>query len=195
VTEFNDLFTQCQELIEKQQLPPNGMLKSSVDVQFVYEAVQYKLRVSESSESHYTIHLNNSFIQICARKMADGGLLISLQGKNQMTYWKKEAESTRLTINRLTCLISREIDPSILRSTSSGRLVRFLVTDGSIVSANDVIAEIEVMKMYIPITVPENGTINLMKQAGCNVEVGEIIGKLPFFSHFSNLKAGRTESC
>ena len=43
-------------------------------------------------------------------------------------------------------------------------------------SANDVIAEIEVMKMYIPITVPEKGTIRLMKQAGCNVEVGEIIG-------------------
>ena len=90
VTEFNSLFTQCQELIEKQQLPPNSMLKSSVDVQFVYEAVQYKLKVSESSESYYIIHLNNSFIHICARKMADGGLLISLAGKNQMAYWKKE---------------------------------------------------------------------------------------------------------
>ena len=95
-----------------------------------------------------------------------------MRGKTKWLIGKRR-ESTRLTINRLTCLISREIDPSILRSTSSGRLVRFLAADGSIVSANDVIAEIEVMKMYIPITVPENGTIRLMKQAGCNVEVGE----------------------
>ena len=46
---------------------------------------------------------------------------------------------------------------SLCRSTSPGKLLHFLVDDGSHVSANQHYAEIEVMKMVTYLTTTESG--------------------------------------
>lgn len=53
---------------------------------------------------------------------------------------------TRLTIDGLTCLLANETDPSQLLSVSPGKLMRFVVEDGSHIVKNQVYAEIEVSR-------------------------------------------------
>ncbi len=51
---------------------------------------------------------------------------------------------TRLTIDSLTCLLAAEMDPSRLVAMSPGKLMRYLVAEGSHVVPDQAYAEVEV---------------------------------------------------
>lgn len=53
--------------------------------------------------------------------------------------------------------------------------LRFLVDDGSFVSAGQPYAEVEVMKMYMTLQLPESGHIHFNKLEGSVLESGELI--------------------
>ena len=76
------------------------------------------------------------------------------------------------------CLIEQENDPTQLRSPSPGKLIRFLVDSGNHVNAGDAYAEIEVMKMYMPLVASEDSIVNSVKQPGVSLEPGDIFGIL-----------------
>jgi pyruvate/2-oxoglutarate dehydrogenase complex dihydrolipoamide acyltransferase (E2) component len=61
---------------------------------------------------------------------------------------------------------------------SPGKLVRFVVDDGDHVDAGQAYAEVEVMKMYMPLTVTEAGTLRLILQPGSVLETGALIAIL-----------------
>lgn len=48
----------------------------------------------------------------------------------------------------------------------AGKLVRFVVEDGTHLQKDQPYAEIEVMKMYVTLTAPESGVIRLLKPEG-----------------------------
>jgi acetyl-CoA carboxylase/biotin carboxylase 1 len=79
-----------------------------------------------------------------ARALADGGLLVSLDGKSHSLYWREEVGALRLMVDSKTCLIEQENDPTQLRSPSPGKLVRFFVDSGDHINAGEQYAEIEV---------------------------------------------------
>ena len=51
---------------------------------------------------------------------------------------------TRITIDSLTCLLANESDPSRLVAMSPGKLIRYLVEDGTHVDMDQPYAEVEV---------------------------------------------------
>ena len=51
---------------------------------------------------------------------------------------------TRLTIDSLTCLLAAEMDPSRLVAMSPGKLMRYLVAEGSQLVPDQAYAEVEV---------------------------------------------------
>ena len=55
-----------------------------------------------------------------------------------MVHVEEETLGTRLIVNTLTCLLSKEADPSRLVASSPGKLVRHLVPSGSHVGQNQV---------------------------------------------------------
>lgn len=69
------------------------------------------------------------------RQLADGGLLVSLNGKNHTVYWREEVGSIRLMVDSKTRLIEQENDPTQLRSPSPGKLVRLLIESGEHIKA------------------------------------------------------------
>lgn len=79
-----------------------------------------------------------------ARPLADGGLLVLLDGKSHSVYWRAEVGALRLMVDGKTCLIEQENDPTQLRSPSPGKLIRFLVDSGDHINAGEPYAEIEV---------------------------------------------------
>lgn len=58
--------------------------------------------------------------------------------------------SYRITVGNKTCVFEKERDPTVLRSPSAGKLLQYVVADGSHVLATQPYAEIEVkMKQSI----------------------------------------------
>jgi cell wall-associated NlpC family hydrolase len=57
----------------------------------------------------------------------------------------------------------------------SGKLVRYLVEEGAPVAAGTPYVEVEVMKMYMTLTVPEAGRLRPAKPEGSMLEPGDLI--------------------
>jgi hypothetical protein len=89
-------------------------------------------------------------------------------GQSHVVHSEEEAIGTRLTIDSLTCLLANESDPSQLCAMSPGKLMRFLVEDGSHVAADQPYAEIEVQLEPASDEHPEHSlssNFNLVKEA------------------------------
>lgn len=164
--------------LEKGQVPHRNLLKTIFPVEFIYEGERYKFTATKSSEDKYTLFLNGSRCVVGARSLSDGGLLCALDGKSHSVYWKEEASATRLSVDGKTCLLEVENDPTQLRTPSPGKLVKYLVDSGEHVDAGQPYAEVEVMKMCMPLIAQENGVVQLIKQPGSTVNAGDILAIL-----------------
>ncbi|KAF2139143.1 uncharacterized protein K452DRAFT_232893 [Aplosporella prunicola CBS 121167] len=164
--------------LEKGQVPSKDVLKTVFPVDFIYEGFRYKFTASRSSADAYTLFINGSRCQVGVRALADGGLLVLLSGKSHNVYWKEEVGATRLSVDSKTCLLEQENDPTQLRTPSPGKLVKFTVENGEHIRKGQAFAEVEVMKMYMPLIAQEDGVVNLIKQPGVTLEAGDILGIL-----------------
>jgi acetyl-CoA carboxylase/biotin carboxylase 1 len=164
--------------LEKGQVPAKDILKAVFPVDFIYEGVRYKFTATRSSTDSYNLFVNGSKCTVGVRALSDGGLLILLGGKSHNVYWKEEVGATRLSVDSKTCLLEQENDPTQLRTPSPGKLVKFLVENGDHVNKGQPFAEVEVMKMYMPLVAQEDGIVQMMKQPGATLEAGDILGIL-----------------
>ncbi|RUP43011.1 acetyl-CoA carboxylase, partial [Jimgerdemannia flammicorona] len=164
--------------LEKGQVPSKDTLKTIFTVDFIYEGLRYKFTATRSAPDTYTLYLNGSKTQIAVRSLSDGGLLVLLDGKSHTTYSREEVAGTRLMVDGKTCQLEQENDPTQLRSPSPGKLVSLLLESGEHVNAGQAYAEIEVMKMYMPLIASENGIVQFIKQPGTALDAGDIIGIL-----------------
>lgn len=156
-------------ILEKGQVPPKTLLQTVFTVDFIYESkpesllplgqpqthlvsshtdVKYSVTAARASKTLWSLFLNGGKTSVGVRTLADGGLLILLDGRSHAVYWREEVGALRLMIDNKTCLIEQENDPTQLRSPSPGKLVRFLVDSGDHVKAGDAFAEIEVRSNF-----------------------------------------------
>lgn len=170
--------TEYKTILNKGQVPPRGTLKTVFAIDFIYEGEKFNFTTMQSSAQEWTLYLNGGRIRVSLRPLSDGGLLVGLAGKSHPVYWREEVGMTRLMIDGKTCLIEQENDPTQIRSPSPGKLVRFLVESGDHVASGQAIAEIEVMKMYLPLTAAEDGMVTFLKQPGVSLSPGDVIGIL-----------------
>ncbi|KAF3906458.1 hypothetical protein ABW20_dc0105957 [Dactylellina cionopaga] len=164
--------------LEKGQVPSKGFLKTVFPVDFIYEAIRYKFTATRSSSNSYHLFINGSKCAVGIRALADGGLLVLLSGRSHNVYWKEDVGATRLSVDNMTCLLEQESDPTQLRTPSPGKLVKFLVDSGDHVKKGQAFAEVEVMKMIMPLIAQEDGMVQLIKQPGAVLDAGDILGIL-----------------
>jgi acetyl-CoA carboxylase/biotin carboxylase 1 len=164
--------------LEKGQVPPKEILRTVFPVDFIYDGQKYKFTATRSSADSYTLFINGSKCFVGVRALADGGLLVLLSGKSHNVYWKDEVGVTVLSVDSKTCLLEQENDPTQLRTPSPGKLVKFTVESGEHIKKGQPFAEVEVMKMYMPLIAQEDGVVNLIKQPGATLEAGDILGIL-----------------
>lgn len=170
--------TEYRTSLEKGQVPAKDVLKTVFPIDFIYEGYRYKFTATRSSIDSYTLFINGSKCSVGVRALADGGLLVLLNGKSHNVYWKEEVGATRISVDGKTCLLEQENDPTQLRTPSPGKLVKFTVENGEHIKKNQPFAEVEVMKMYMPLIAQEDGIVNLIKQPGATLEAGDILGIL-----------------
>nr|CAG8435070.1 14004_t:CDS:2 [Entrophospora candida] len=177
-TDAQESINEYKRFLEKGQIPNKNVLKTLFTIEFIYQEVRYKFTCTRSAPNSFAIYLNGSKTQVSVRALSDGGLLILLDGKSHTCYFREEVTGTRLMIDSKTCLLEKENDPTQLRSPSTGKLARFLVESGDHVNGGDAYAEIEVMKMYMPLIATEDGIVQFIKQPGSSLDAGDIIGIL-----------------
>ena len=164
--------------LEKGQVPSKDVLKTVFPVDFIYDGYRYKFTATRSSVDSYHLFINGSKCAVGVRALADGGLLVLLNGRSHNIYWKDEVGATRISVDGKTCLLEQENDPTQLRTPSPGKLVKFTLENGEHVKAGQAFAEVEVMKMYMPLIAQEDGVVQLIKQPGATLEAGDILGIL-----------------
>lgn len=164
--------------VEKGQVPAKDVLKTVFPIDFIYEGIRYKFTATRSSLDSYHLFINGSKCAVGVRALADGGLLVLLSGRSHSIYWKEEVGATRISVDSKTCLLEQENDPTQLRTPSPGKLVKFTVENGEHLKAGQAFAEVEVMKMYMPLITQEAGVVSLIKQPGATLDAGDMLAIL-----------------
>lgn len=167
-----------KSVFERGQIPTKDTLQTFFKTEFIYDNVRYSFAMAKSAPLQFTLYLNGGRIFVGARPLSDGGLLISLGGSSHTVYWREEVGAMVLSVDAKTTMIEDERDPTQLRSPSPGKLVRYLIESGDHVDAGEAYAEIEVMKMIMPVTASESGIAQFMKQPGQHLAQGELMGIL-----------------
>ena len=175
---FNEKQVEYLGYLEKGQLPPARISMNSSLESFVVDDEKFAVDVSRTGPQHLSMKLNGTSIDVVARELNDGGLLIQLDGASHVVHAEEEPSGTRLLIGTSTCLLSSENDPSQLKCLTTGKLIRYLVEDGSHVQANAPYVEIEVMKMVMEVTTPSSGIISFEIPEGSVLTPGCLIARL-----------------
>ncbi|KAJ0232077.1 Acetyl-CoA carboxylase [Hirschfeldia incana] len=164
--------------LDKGQIPPKHISLVHSQVSLNIEGSKYTIDVVRSGPGSYRLRMNNSEVAAEINTLRDGGLLMQLDGKSHVIYAEEETSGTRLLIDGKTCLLQNEHDPSKLIAETPCKLLRYLVSDGSSIDADTPYAEVEVMKMCMPLISPASGVIHFKMSEGQVMLAGELIANL-----------------
>ncbi len=109
---------------------------------------------------------------------ATHAIAAQVDGESHVIHTEENALGTRLVMDTLTCLIAKETDPSRLIAASPGKLTRHLVSSGQHVTAGTPYAEVEVMKMMMPLVSPAAGVLAFAVPEGSVLNSGDLIARL-----------------
>ncbi|KAF1871341.1 hypothetical protein Lal_00020134 [Lupinus albus] len=155
--------------LEKGQIPPKHLSLVHSQVSLNIEGSKYTIDMIRGGSGSYRLRMNESEIEAEIHTLRDGGLLMQA---------KEEAAGTRLLIDGRTCLLQNDHDPSKLIAETPCKLMRYLVVDDSHVDADTPYAEVEVMKMCMPLLSPASGIIHFKMSEGQAMQAGELIARL-----------------
>ena len=175
---------QFQDLLSKGQLPPRSLLSMRHKVELILNGIKYKLSCTRKGPHSFRIALDgddSAFLMTNVRTLSDGGYLIEIGGQSHVAYLTSKgdvATGMRLNVGGMNIAFSPDYDPTSLRTDVAGKLVKKLVPDGAHVRKGEPYAEIEVMKMFMPLKVEESGTVNWCSNEGAALAAGDLLAKL-----------------
>ncbi|KAL5777128.1 hypothetical protein ACOSP7_010054 [Xanthoceras sorbifolium] len=164
--------------LEKGQIPPKHLSLVNSQVSLNIEGSKYTIYMVRGGPGSYRLRMNESEVEAEIHTLRDGGLLMQLDGNSHVIYAEEEAAGTRLLIDGRTCLLQNDHDPSKLVAETPCKLLRYLVSDGSHIDADAPYAEVEVMKMCMPLLSPASGVIQFKMAEGQAMQAGELIARL-----------------
>ena len=112
--------------LERGQTAPPALSLTEFPVTLTLDKDQYTVTVLRTAPDGFQLELNGSAVDVAARKLQDGSLLIQVDGGSHVTHAEDEASGMRLIVDNLTCLLPNERDPSCLRAHSPGKLLRYV---------------------------------------------------------------------
>jgi hypothetical protein len=110
--------------LTKGQAPPSSLSLITTSVKLTLEQDGYTILVARTAPDGFELSLNGSTVDVVARKLLDGSILVQVDGCSHVIHAEEETSGTRLFIDNLTCLLPNEHDPSRLQAHSPGKLVR-----------------------------------------------------------------------
>ena len=165
------------ESLKKGQIPPPVSMKPFSE-SMVVDGVKYSPRVALQGPGQFRISLGGKSVDVVCRPLNDGGLRLQLDGNAVTVHAEETAVGTRLQVGSRSSLLEDEKDPSRLISVTAGKFVKWLVRDGEKVGAGQPFAEVEVMKMLMPLVSDAAGSIHCTVHEGEPIVSGQLLGTL-----------------
>jgi acetyl-CoA carboxylase/biotin carboxylase 1 len=144
----------------------------------IYENIKYQFKVIKTGQNSFGIFLIDWYCDVEFNPLTDGGIYITLGGRGYVAYGHDSHSGFRVIVNGQTCVFSKEYDPSELRTEMAGKLIRYLCNSGEHMTKGSPYAEMEVMKMCIPLFCPESGVIETLKPEGSILSAGDLVAGL-----------------
>jgi acetyl-CoA carboxylase/biotin carboxylase 1 len=170
--------------LKKGQLPQKRCLSMIHDVELILAGVKYRLRCTRRSPNTFSLALfsdESTSVTTHVRLLSDGGYLIEIGGMSHVAYLTSKgdiATGMRINVGGANIAFSPDYDPSSLRTDVAGKLVKRLVHDGAKVKKGEPYAEIEVMKMFMPLRVEETGVVSWNMNEGAALAAGDLLASL-----------------
>lgn len=184
----NDLCAEGEQrfldLLTKGQLPSQGLLDMVHEIELILAGVKYRLRCIRNGPNTFSLALTDDdakSITTNVRVLSDGGYLIEIGGQSHVVYMTSKADvasGIRLNVGGANIAFSPDYDPTSLRTDVAGKLVKKLVADGAKVKKGEPYAEIEVMKMFMPLKVEEAGVVTWSMNEGAALAAGDLLASL-----------------
>ena len=171
-------FQSFKTSVERGQTQPASLLQNTVAVELIHGGYKHQVQATKTGPSLYWVEFNNTHKEVEVFKMSDEQLLLNVDGLSLTTYMHEEAEGYRVVVGNQTVVFEKENDPSILRATSPGKLIKYSVQDGERVGKGEEYCVIEVMKMSMSLHSREAGLIHHVKRPGAILETSSIIATM-----------------
>ncbi len=177
------------ELMSKGQLPSRNLLKMSHSIELILNGYKYKLKCTRRGQNSFKIGVSDdcysasaeSFVMTNVRSLSDGGYLIEVGGQSHVAYLTSKGDAAtgmKMNVAGHNIVFSPDYDPTSLRTDVAGKLVKRLVPDGTRVKKGEAYAEIEVMKMFMPLKVEEAGVVEWKANEGAALSPGDLLATL-----------------
>mmetsp|Transcript_26894 Transcript_26894/g.75704 ORF Transcript_26894/g.75704 Transcript_26894/m.75704 type:complete len:1855 (+) Transcript_26894:1371-6935(+) len=174
-----NLAANFRENFSKGQLSIQGIENMNrFPIEITYQDVKYEFMVSRFAPGMFRMQIGDTNLEAKVREQSDGTLLAWYGGSTHNLTATEEPLGLRLTLDGATHLLPTQFDPSELRTDVTGKLIRFLQPDGAEVKKGKPYAEVEAMKMVMPLIAQESGKIEHKKASGAVIETGELLASL-----------------
>ncbi|RNF18848.1 acetyl-CoA carboxylase [Trypanosoma cruzi] len=157
-------------------VPSSDYLTNQLTESYVNRSKKFTVTMGFTSPAEVAISLNGSVLTVPFRKLKSGALQLRIGGKSFIAYAEKEPASLRISINGKDTTFTGDTDPTKIFSSVPGRFVRYVVNDGGHVAEGSTIAEVEVMKMILPLRATAAGVLHHRVAPGSTIAVGTLIG-------------------
>ena len=158
VTEF------FKQNFSKGQLSVQGIENlNRFPVEITYQDTKFDFDVTRMAPGIFKMTIGDTTVEAKVREQSDGTLLAWYAGSTHNLTSIEEPMGLRLSLDGVTHLLPTQFDPSELRTDVTGKLIRFLQPEGAEVVAGKPYAEVEAMKMVMPLVSTESGLINHKK--------------------------------
>jgi acetyl-CoA carboxylase/biotin carboxylase 1 len=141
----------------------------------IYCGYKFQLEVQMRSRWQYHVWMNNSVATSDVLKLPDGALLLMLDGKSHIVTEEHCKVGLKVLIDGFPCYFPEDTDPSRLVATSKGKLLRYLVPNGSRVRQGEPYAEMEVMKTVMQLVATSSGRVEHCITPGTALEPGSVL--------------------
>jgi acetyl-CoA carboxylase/biotin carboxylase 1 len=156
-------------------------LQTRDDVDLIFAETHFQFVVRRTGPYHFLLsvpHDTQHAVLAELRPLSDGGVLVLIDGHKHTCYSREDATGLRLQYDGRTLVFENENDPSQLRTATPGKLARQLVENGTHIAAGTAYAEIEVMKMFLPLTAHAAGVIRFLRTEGASLDAGAVVATL-----------------
>lgn len=171
--------------LQRGQVPPKDLIPinsplNPINIEVVYRNTKYSVNVLQGAYNKFILFTNspNEFVECEVRSLGDGGLLILIDDGAHVCYGSENITGLKLNLDGQVFVLEPDYNPTELRATTAGKLVRFLVENNSFISTGTPFAEIEVMKMYMQLNSSESGIIRFAQTPGNVISVGSMLATL-----------------
>lgn len=153
---------------------------NSFPLEVTFGDVRYAFRVTRAAPDALRLRLAGAptSVDVRLREQSDGTLLAIYGGCTRQLLGFEEPLGLRLVLDGTTVLLPTLFDPSELRGDVTGKVVRFLQQDGGEVEKGKPFAEVEAMKMVMPLLATESGRIKHAVSPGSLIEAGDLLASL-----------------